>query len=259
MANYQSIIDELEDILTIINNSSSLLLQRLERIKKIENIQPPEPTEPIYHQAAKLELTSSERYIHCKKTTSSDFTAKLIGMDGRPVPGKFIRFTVDNPELGSINEFAETNQSGEAKTIFQSNKISGRATIIATQDGLQARKSITIYGAPSEIRLYNDPSPEKIYIKNNIANHKVAKKYPLRLFDAKGRPVVSGFSIEFDLIKPLSGCAIRPSRATTNSNGMVTCVIVSGYTPGIVQGRATYHGEDKKVFFDLPPEEVLPV
>ncbi|MBN2461636.1 MAG: hypothetical protein JXB60_08510 [Candidatus Cloacimonetes bacterium] len=150
--------------------------------------------------------------------------------------GTGVEFSTD---LGTVNQYDNTDENGIAETWFSPGINAGQATITAVADSAQASTVITVVSDEVQTLQFAFQGQVDIQVQGTGGNESF--ELVVNLFDMSGNPVDDDLWVFFELLNAPEGTNINNmglSDSTMSVNGQAIVSINSGTEPGIVRVKA---------------------
>ncbi|MBN1327676.1 MAG: hypothetical protein JW996_06975 [Candidatus Cloacimonetes bacterium] len=141
--------------------------------------------------------------------------------------------------LGSVNEFASTDDDGLALTVFSPGITAGQAVIEAVADSATASTVISVISDDVHALVFGFQGQVDIQVQGTGGQE--SYELVVNLYDMSGNPVDEDMWVWFELLNAPEGTNINNvgiADSTMSNNGQAIVSINSGYEPGIVRVKA---------------------
>ncbi len=215
----------------------------------------PPKTIIILDQSApdKIELIANPTSILVQSTAT--IVAEVLDASTPPLPvdpGTRVSFEIANPLYGTITASSQTNASGFATATFQALNVPGTAVINVQSGNATASVNIKINQAPASSIEFISANPNVIARKESGGIETSIIKF--RVNDSNGNPL-EGVQVDMAMEGPNGEEKIDASEdgspdeitVSTDSSGIATVLLQSGYIAGPVKVSATIYVNESPV------------
>lgn len=181
-------------------------------------------TPPPTQTPTAISVTAIPDSINIEETTT--IKAVVYDSSGKTISGVLVVFTLDQPQIASVNSSATTGADGSATVTMTARKNAGAVKVTATVGTLKSDPPITVTilssSAPTDMVLAANPDAVLVLGTSSVR---------AQVLDALGNPVPDGTTVSFKSDNELFG-VFTSETATTNS-GFASATFTAGDQPGI--------------------------